>query len=78
MQNPHVHVVEVVQDDALRAKEALATAAFRQFFPDAPPVILFRTSDGQVGIQVSLAFSGNPNFDEAYKAVVEAAGQGER
>ena len=69
---PGVHVVEVVQDDALKAKEELATAAFRQFFPDSSPVRLFRTSDGQTGIYVPLVFSGNPKFDEAYLAVLNA------
>lgn len=66
-----VHVVDVIEDPALKAKEEAATAAFQRFFPDALPVKLYRTSGGKVGLQVSV----NPNapkFDDARIAVLRA------
>ncbi len=58
MQNPGVHIVAIIDDKTLKAKEEAATAVFRQFFPNSPAVKLYRTSDGQIGLYVPFDITG--------------------
>ncbi len=69
-----VHIINIVEDDTLKDKEETATATFRKFFPDAPPVKLYRTSGGKVGMQVAVS-PRDPKFDDAYQAVLRAIGE---
>ncbi len=61
MQNMGVHIVVIIDDKILKAKEEVATDAFRQFFPDSPAVKLYRTSDGQIGLYVPFDITGISN-----------------
>jgi hypothetical protein len=72
-----VHYVEVVADADLRKQEADATAAFRRFFPKAPPLKLYRTSDGRIGFQtqLSIATGDRGRFEAAYTAVMRVLGE---
>lgn len=72
-----VHTIEVVPDGKLKAKEARMTAAFRKFFPEAPPLRLYRTSDGRVGFQVAMSLSHGDRrlLNEAYAAVMKVLGE---
>lgn len=72
-----VHVVEVVPDAELRTKEARARAVVKNFFPNAGPVRLFRTTDRRVGCQldISLAAGDRRRLDEAYDAIMKAVGE---
>jgi hypothetical protein len=72
-----VQTVEIVQDDELKRKEKEATATFRKYFPEAPPLSLYRTADGRIGFQVALALSPGvrKQFDEAYAAVMRILGE---
>ncbi|MCL4818155.1 MAG: hypothetical protein KJ067_03405 [Vicinamibacteria bacterium] len=69
--------IEVVPDAGLRAQEAQATAAFRRFFPKAPALKLYRTSDGRVGFQAQmlLAAGDKARLEQAYAAVMKVLGQ---
>lgn len=71
-----VQVVELVEDRRLSRKEAQATAAFRRFFKDAPPLKLYRTADGRVGFQaqVFIAPGDRERFQQAYAAVMGVLG----
>lgn len=77
-QNPNgVQTIEVVRDEELKAKEGQATTMFRKFFPQAPPLKLYRTSDGRTGFQVAIALSpgDRKNFNDAYAAVMKVLGE---
>ena len=72
-----VQFLEVVRDKDLARKEPEVTAAVRRFFPDAPPVTLYRTADGRVGVQlqVSVAAGERKRLQEAYQAAMKALGE---
>lgn len=72
-----VHTIEIVRDEELKAKEEQATTTFRTFFPQAPPLKLYRTSDGRIGFQVAIALSpGNrKHLNDAYAAVMRVLGE---
>jgi len=72
-----VQTIEIVHDEKLKAKAALATATFRKFFPDAPPLRLYRTSDGQIGFQVAIALApgSRKHLNDAYAAVMRVLGE---
>jgi hypothetical protein len=77
MPTSKVHVIEVIPDQDLRKKERAATAAFRRFFAGAPPLRLYRTSDGPLGFQVQLALGPGERqrFEKAYRAVMKVLGE---
>ena len=72
-----VQTVEIVQDDELKSKEKEATTTFRKYFPEAPPLRLYRTADGRIGFQVALALSPGvrKQFNDAYAAVMRILGE---
>ena len=72
-----VRTIEIVRDDELKRKEREATAAFRKFFPDAPPLKLYLTSDGRIGFQVAIGLSSGDRklFNDAYAAVMRTLGE---
>jgi hypothetical protein len=72
-----VHTIEVVRDEELKAKEKQATTTFRKFFPQAPPLKLYRTADGRVGFQVALAVAPGDRklLNDAYAAVMKVLGE---
>ncbi|MBI2221714.1 MAG: hypothetical protein HYU53_10970 [Acidobacteria bacterium] len=72
-----VQTIEVVRDDELKAKEREATATFRKVFPEAPPLKLYRTSDGRIGFQVAIGLSPGDRklFNDAYAAVMKILGE---
>jgi len=72
-----VHTIEIVRDEELKAKEEEATKTFRKFFPQAPALRLYRTSDGRVGFQVAIALSPGDRkvFNDAYAAVMKVLGE---
>jgi hypothetical protein len=72
-----VRTIEVVRDEVLKAKETKATTTFRKFFPQAPALKLYRTSDGKVGFQVAISLSAGDrkNLNEAYAAVMKVLGE---
>lgn len=72
-----VHFIEVVRDDELTNKEPEATAAFRRFFPNSPPVKLYRTADGRIGfqLQLSVAAGERKRLEDAYRAVMKVLGE---
>ena len=72
-----VRTIEIVQDDKLKAKETHATTTFRKFFPKAPPVRLYRTSEGRIGFQVALALGpcDRKHLNDAYAAVMRVLGE---
>ena len=72
-----VEFVEVVPDARLKKKEAEATEAFRQFFPKAAPLKLYRTSDGRVGFQAQIALLAGERarLESAYAAVMRVLGE---
>lgn len=72
-----VHTIEIVRDEELKGKEEQATATFRRFFPQAPPLKLYRTSDGRIGFQVALALSAGDrkHFNDAYVAIMKILGE---
>jgi hypothetical protein len=76
-QTAGVHTIEIVRDDELRAKEEEATSTFRKFFPQAPPLKLYRTADGRIGFQVAVALSTGDRklFNDAYAAVMKILGE---
>src|SRR3990172_5417236 len=74
---PRIHVIEVVKDKELRARQAQATAVFRRFYPGAPPLRLFRTRDGRLGFQaqVSIAPGQRELSNLAYAQVMRVLGE---
>jgi hypothetical protein len=72
-----VQVVEIVEDDELRRKTPAATKAFRRFFPEAPALAVYRTSDGRFGFQAHLALAAGDRarFEKAYRAVMQVLGE---
>jgi hypothetical protein len=72
-----VEWIEVVPDETLRAREAQATAAFRRFFPKAPGLKLYRTSDGRIGFQAQIVLGAGDKarLEQAYAAVMKVLGQ---
>jgi hypothetical protein len=72
-----VHVIEVLKDEKLKAKEARATLALRSFFPHAGPVRLYRTKDGRFGFQVDLTLGpgDRERFDKAYTSIMRILGE---
>jgi len=72
-----VHVIEVVKDEKLKAKEVRATVALRSFFPHAGPVRLYRTKDGRCGFQSDIALEpgDRKRFDKAYSAIMRILGE---
>lgn len=72
-----VHVIEVVRDEELARKEPGATAAVRRFFPDAPPVKLYRGADGRIGLQLQLSVAAGQRkrLEDAYRAVMRVLGE---
>ncbi len=77
MAKTRIHVVEVVRDAELRAKEARARAVVKRFFPDAGPVRLYRTGEGRIGCQldISVTAGDRKRLDEAYDAIMKAVGE---
>jgi hypothetical protein len=77
MRRQEVHVIEVVRDADLRAKEARARAVAKRFFPDAGAVRLYRTAEGRLGCQldVSLPAGNRKRLDQAYDAIMKAVGE---
>jgi hypothetical protein len=77
MRKTKVHVVEVVPDAGLRKKEAKARAVVKRFFPNAGPLRLYRTAEGQVGCQldVTVTAGDRTRLDEAYQAIMKALGE---
>lgn len=77
MAKTKVHVIEIIKDKQLRAKEALATQAVRRFYPDAGPVKLYRTVDGSAGFQLDIAVTAGDRkrLDDAYRAVMKVLGE---
>lgn len=72
-----VHTIEIVRDEELKAKEGQATTTFQKFFPQAPPLKLYRTADGRVGFQVALAVApgDRKHLNDAYAAVMKVLGE---
>lgn len=72
-----VHVIEVVRDEELVKRETEATAAVRRFFPNSPPVKLYRTADGRIGfqLQLSVATGERKRLEDAYRAVMKVLGE---
>ncbi len=72
-----VQFIEIGRDEALAQKAPAATAAVRRFFPNAPPVRLYRTADGRVGfsLQLSVTAGHRKRFEEAYRAVMRVLGE---
>jgi hypothetical protein len=72
-----VHVIEIIKDNKLRAKESLATQAVRRFYPSAGPVKLYRTADGRIGFQLDVAVTAGDRkrLDDAYRAVMKVLGE---
>ena len=72
-----VHAIEIVHDETLRAKEEKAATAFRKFFPHAPPLVLYRASDGRIGFQVAIGLSPGDRqcLNDAYAAVMRVLGE---
>lgn len=77
MAKTRVHVIEILKDEGLRAKEALATEAVRRFYPNAGPLRLYRTADGRVGFQLDVAVTAGDRkrLDDAYRAVMKVLGE---
>ena len=57
MTKTNVHVIEVVSDGELRKKQTRANKVSKRFFPDAGALRLYRTAEGEIGIQVDLDFN---------------------
>lgn len=72
-----VQFIEIVPDASLHKKEAKATAAFRRFFPKAPPLKLYRTSEGRIGFQAQLVVTtgDRARLGSAYAAVMKVLGE---
>ena len=72
-----VEFVEVVRDEDLQKRQGEATKAFRRYFPEAPPVQLYRTADGRVGVQTrfAIAVGEHGKFQKAFAAVMKILGE---
>lgn len=78
MTKADVKFVEFGKDAVLKQKEVLATKTLRLYFPKSAPVKLYRTTDGRVGVQATLAVTpgDSKRVAEAYAAVMAAIGEG--
>jgi len=76
MGKTNVHVIEIVTDAELRKKEAKATRILKQFFPDAGGLRLYRTADGQIGIQIDLDLKpgDRQRLDKVYDEIMKILG----
>lgn len=77
MPKPNIHVIEVVEDRALRKKEARAAAAVKRLFPKLGRLRLYRTIEGRIGVQldVTLAPGDRRRLDEAYGVIMKIVGE---
>jgi len=77
MRQPNIHLLEVVEDRALRRKEAQARAAVKRFFPNAGPLRLYRTAEGRIGVQLDLTVmpGDRQRLDRAYGAIMKVVGE---
>lgn len=71
-----VQFIEIVPSEDLKEKEAGATEAFRRFFPDTPPLKLYRTADNRIGFQTQLLVTvgDRDRLQKAYSAVMRVLG----
>ena len=72
-----VRFIEIVRDEELAKKEPEATGAVRRFFPDSPPVKLYRAADGRIGFQLrlSVAAGERKRLEDAYRAIMKVLGE---
>jgi len=70
--------LEIQNDPELRKKEQQASEALRRFYPNSGPVRLYRTTEGEVGIQATLPIvpGDRKRIEAAYRALMEAIGEG--
>ena len=77
MPKTNVHVIEVVPDEELRKKQVRAGKVLKRFFPNAGDLRLYRTSVGEIGIQVDLDFKpgDRQRLDKAYDEIMKVLGE---
>ena len=73
----NVRFIEVVHDEELTHRQPEATAAVRRFFPNSPPVKLYRAADGRIGFQLQLSVTAGDRkrLEDAYRAVMKVLGE---
>lgn len=71
MRKTKLHVVELVPDDDLQGREAEVRAVVSRFFPNVPPLRLYRTTEGAIGCQldVTVAAGDRKRLVKAFDAV---------
>jgi hypothetical protein len=69
-----LHVVEVVPDAALLGREAEVRTVISRFFPNVPPLRLYRTTEGAIGCQLDVAVTARDRkrLANAFEAVSKA------
>jgi hypothetical protein len=53
----NVRVIEMVADPSLAKQNAKASKVLKRFFPNARGLQLYRTAEGEIGIQIDLDLS---------------------
>lgn len=77
MKNRKVTFVEIVSDPELKAREAEVSKAINELYPGCGPVKLYRTADGQVGLELRVAITAGDKkrLDQLYSTVMKALGR---
>jgi len=77
MRKTNIHVLEVVEDQELRKKEAQASEAVKRFFPDSGRLRLYRTGEGRIGVQLDLTLTPGDRhrLDQTYSAIMKVVGE---
>lgn len=74
MRRTKLHVVEVVPDADLLGREAEVRAVISRFFPNVPPLRLYRTTEGAIGCQLDVTVTARDRkrLAKAFEAVSKA------
>ena len=76
MKKSKVTFVEIVRDNELKKKEDEVTRAVNHLYPGCGPVRLYRTTEGQVGLQLRLTVApgDKKRLDQLYATVMKVLG----
>ena len=77
MRNRKVTFVEIVADAEIKAREAEVSKAVNELYPGCGPVKLYRTADGQVGLELRVAITAGDKkrLDQLYATVMKVLGR---
>lgn len=71
----NVRIIEMVADPSLARQNAKASKVLKRFFPDARGLQLYRTAEGEIGIQIDLVTKSgrSRSFGQSLRRNLEGA-----